>query len=75
MNNSSNLNGCGVVGITDNASAGSVWPQVILYPILLAICTVGNVIVVVVLKREGKAKQSSTHIYLATIAITDFLMM
>ena len=70
----SGLDSCGVPGIT-TAPASAIWPQVILYPFLLAICTVGNTIVMVVLKKEFKSSANSTHIYLFTIAICDLLMM
>ncbi|OQV22815.1 hypothetical protein BV898_03249 [Hypsibius exemplaris] len=77
MNATSDLNACGVAGISDDSSDFSTWPEVILYPILLAIGTLGNCAVLHVLKTDAKSSRSfnSICVYLGSMAACHLLML
>jgi hypothetical protein len=74
-NSSQLLNSCGhpVVNMTAVSLHPARYAVLITYPILLAICTVGNITSFVVLSREST--KSVKRIYLMSLAFSDFFFM
>ncbi|OWA52344.1 hypothetical protein BV898_16799 [Hypsibius exemplaris] len=54
-------------------NAPTLYAELICYPILLFICTIGNIITIVVLRTD--AKRSTTNIYLICLALSDLIVL
>ncbi|OWA54287.1 hypothetical protein BV898_18695 [Hypsibius exemplaris] len=54
-------------------NAPTLYAELICYPILLFICTIGNIITIVVLRTDAKC--STTNIYLICLALSDLIVL